>query len=390
MLKHLAGLIGGTRRTDTAEGDPQDEGSAAGPLLQPDQSAAEQVFEADEDPGPEAETGADPDTIADPAEADIEPQVAELTPVREQPAPTTPVQPAVAATPALVNPPSPLPAAPPPGTIDVFALRSGVGADVEHPIAGEDLFFPAFERTWREPVAPPTDVAFMFTVEARRIAAVEMALLSLLQVYPALASPILVVTEEEVPAYVRRRFGRWYAHLQFVVPAEGWASRFPNIRGEDVRQQLTLFALSITDHERLVVLQPDALVVGDISEAWTGEGIALGYDVSDGGFVQRSTLTGDFVYATAILSLPADMRGEEGVAAMSAILVNRAGSCKVLDKRRVQRAWNMFARNHAKTVLPLRCCLSAMYVLKCLDGSRQGVCLLHDNGEEPWLASGGK
>ena len=281
-----------------------------------------------------------------------------------------------------------------PGSIDAFAVRAlqsdkAEGADGE---AGEDadLLFPSFELTSRQPLPPPPGVCFMVPADARSLPAVEMLLLSLLDIYPDKASPILIVMETEPDFYQRRRFARISPRIEFVTTPEGWDESYPGIAGETARQRLTLYVLAITDHDRIVVIQPDALVLGDISEAWTGEGLILGYDLSDGGFVPRSTLTGDYLYDIELLSLPASMRGPDAAKAMAVLMQQEGGADKNLDRHPIRRCWNLFARDHEKTVLPIRCSLSAMYVLKCLEGSRQGVCLLHDNGEDPWLPGGGK
>ena len=285
-----------------------------------------------------------------------------------------------------------VPPAAPPGNVDAFAMRALQRAKAENPDgeAGDDIFFPPFERTVRAPLTPPSDVCFMVPTDAKSLAAVEMLLLSLLDVYPALSSPLLIAMETPPDVYLRRRFAHISPLIEFVMPPPGWDEAYANMDREPPRRRLTLYALSITAHGRIVVLQPDTLVLGDISEAWTGRGLILGYDVSDAGFVTRTPFTGDYIYDIEVISIPAEMRGLAAVAAMSALTHDQALAESSLDRQPVQRCWNLFLRDREKTVLPLRCSLSAMYVLKCLEGSRQGVCLLHDNGEDPWLSTGGK
>lgn len=377
VLKRLSGLLA---RKAASERQPDVAPIARPPALEGATPAAPEAVDRlpimpEEESG--LETGVEAAAPAELAEA-------ALPPAPQQPAP----KPIAVPTP---TPPKPRD----PGTgggMDAFAIQQSLPpkANGARGDEAEEIFFPPFERTFRQPVAPPPGITFMFPTSLKLLPATEMAVLSLLDVYPQLASRILLVMEEEAPAPARRRFARLSDRIAFVVPPEGWAASFASVRGEDLRQRLTLFALTLTGHERVIVLQPDALVLGDISEAWHAPGLAMGHDVTDAGFVARSRLTGEFALDTSIISLPGNMTGPDAVAEMAGHLVNRAGSCRILDKRPIQRAWNLFARDREKTVLPLRCCVSAMYVLKCLDGSRQGVCLLHDNGEEPWSPTGGK
>jgi len=213
--------------------------------------------------------------------------------------------------------------------------------------------------------APDRTVAFATTVTDETRMGVEALLYSLQQVYPTFDSDLHVFHDDGLAGFTIDRLTDLYPRFVFhAASAPGFTDG----------------ALGLTDYDRVIVIDPDALVVGDISPLWTGSERPKA--VADAGtlpFALLSEATGRPAFNSAVLSLPRSARGPQATA--RAVEFRR--SAETAPGR--QAFWNAVLSDADVELLPTTFNASARLVESYFPDSLGAVSVLRYSGVKPWF-----
>lgn len=152
--------------------------------------------------------------------------------------------------------------------------------------------------------APPPGVVFASACDDRHAPGLEAVITGLLRVYPKLENRYVVHHDRALSEFSRRRLARLYPHFEFVEVA----AVAPEPSGD--LSSLAIRALGIRGADRLVLLAPSLLVLGDLSPLWIGDRVKVVPYVGARPFSVVSTVTGRECFDGGVLSLPGGMLGE--------------------------------------------------------------------------------
>jgi len=267
---------------------------------------------------------------------------------------------------------------------------SGIALTVrETELLAERLVVPVARQVPSRP-APGPDIGFLTVANAAFFPGLEGLLLSLLDVYPDMRSPIHICHDGTLSAFLQARLRSFYANLVFLEPDMGWFAGVPthsdNHRRIGRLGYMNMEALALTGFSRIVVLDSDLIVRGDISELWQGGGYRVCHDCGDREYAIRSAFTGDWVINSGVISIPGEAAGPEAYQAFRALTESLAASpvCPALDRFSDQKIWNIFLRDKPKTFLPVNYNCNVKYLAKYLNGAQDGISILHFAGPKPW------
>lgn len=236
---------------------------------------------------------------------------------------------------------------------------------------------------------PPPGVAFAAVCNDKFFPGLEALVLSLRRVYPDLSSPFIVFHDHTLSPFVRRRLASVYPHFEF---REASADSYDVAFGDAYNHRrvgrlgyLSLEALAVDDVDRLILLDADLLVLGDISPLWHGEEVNAVIDIGVRPFGVVSTATDRPVINSGVLSLPARERGPQAVARAREVLARLDGCpCEVLNLYADQKFWNLFLADRPVNHLPNTFNANKALVEMHFPEELHNVSVLHVTGAKPW------
>jgi len=174
---------------------------------------------------------------------------------------------------------------------------------------------------------PPDDtVAFATSVSDATRMGLEALVFGLQKVYPGFDNEVHVFHDDSLGAFTIDRLNGLYPRFVY----------HPTERGE----ASTLGALALDRPGRVIVLDPEVLVVGDLSPLWTGdERVKAVPDTASLPFSLLSATTGKPPLSSAVISLPRSARGAAAVAAATAAASSAVAAATKAPSR--QDLWNV-------------------------------------------------
>lgn len=254
-----------------------------------------------------------------------------------------------------------------------------------------DRVAPQFAPALPERRPPPADLAFATVASDLYLPGLEALLRSLKAVYPSLSNDVHVFHDGSLSEFARRRLLAIHAGCRFHEPDMAWLSRMPeaspNHRRVGRLGYMNVHALALSGYRRVVLLDCDLLVLDDISRLWEGERVIVCADCGERDYAVVSPFTGDVVFNSGVISLPAAMLGGDRLAGMQAIAATHAALpvCSTLDRFADQKAWNIYLKDTPKDLAPLNYNCNVRYLARSLDGHAEAVSILHFTGAKPWI-----
>jgi lipopolysaccharide biosynthesis glycosyltransferase len=253
-----------------------------------------------------------------------------------------------------------------------------------------DRIVPPFARGLKKCSPPPSTVAFLTVANDRFLPGLEMMLRSLLEVYPELSSDIHVCHDGTLRSFAKRRLERIYPRIKFCEPDMDWFENVPQ-RSDNHKRigklgYMNIHALSLTGYERVVVLDSDLIILGDISELWAGDDWIVCYDAGDREYAVRSSFTGSFVFNSGVISVPGSATGTAAFHEMQNTILESATAelCPIIDRFADQKVWNIFLRNRKKRFAALNYNCNVKFLVKSLGGDASELSVIHFAGPKPW------
>jgi lipopolysaccharide biosynthesis glycosyltransferase len=249
---------------------------------------------------------------------------------------------------------------------------------------------PPMERAVPRRPTPGPDIAFLTVANAAFAVGVEGLLLSMLKVYPDLSSPIHICHDGTLNAFLQARLRSFYDNLIFLQPDMDWFDAVPATSDNHKRigklGYMNIEGLALTGFSRVILLDSDMLVTGDISEMWQGDQYNVCYDCGDREYVSRSVFTEKWVFNSGVISIPGDKTGPAAYAEFRDLVQRYASAeiCHVIDRFADQKIWNIFLRDKPTRYLPLNYNCNVKYLAKFLNGQPEGISLIHFAGPKPW------
>jgi hypothetical protein len=254
-----------------------------------------------------------------------------------------------------------------------------------------DLHWPSRHSTRVDPVDPGPDVAILTVANDRFYRGLEALLLSLRAIYPQLTSPVWVVHDGTLGAFLQRRLELIHPLIRFVQPQPDWAAEVPtdsrNRQRIGILGYLNSHAFALRGYRRVLVLDSDLLITGALDPLWAeGESYRAVPDCGDRPWAAMSRFTHRPVLNSGVLSLPGwalcdvDQHRFER-------LIKRAADpvCPLLDCFADQKVWNLFLADQPMELMPLNFNCNVKYLVQFLGGYADGLSVLHFAGPKPWL-----
>ncbi|MFQ6539590.1 glycosyltransferase [Aphanothece stagnina] len=290
------------------------------------------------------------------------------------------------------------PLEPPYGRLDLACWHSDAPEHEPHSLGGDDLspieprhWFPERHLGQLEAKNPGTAVAFVTVANARFYPGLEALLLSLLAIYPDLSSPFVVFHDGSLTPFHQQQLATIYARVRFDVPNPDWASDLPtdspNRERIGLLGYLNIFAFSLQNFERVIVLDSDVLIVGPLDPLWApGEPFRAVVDCGARPYALVSSHTRRPIINSGVLSLPGWALGATFLDRIAA-LIRRAGqpACPLLDGFADQKIWNQLLADQPLELLPINFNCNIKYLVQYLEGCVEGLSLIHFAGPKPWL-----
>jgi lipopolysaccharide biosynthesis glycosyltransferase len=239
---------------------------------------------------------------------------------------------------------------------------------------------------------PPPAVAFATVTNDKYAPGVEALVLSLLRLYPAMTSDVVVFHDEGLSAFNRARLSRIYPHMRFEQRTVdrydvGQIGSSVNHKRVGLLGYLSLDAIGLEGYERVILLDADTVVLKDISRLWAGSRI---YAVPDAGalpFGLIAKATGKPVINSGMISLPAS---ELGRSAFDQALKQLSGVLDVvdpmLDRFADQKFWNLYLATRDVEYVPVNYNTNKWLVDNYFPEMIGDVAVLHITGPKPWFA----
>jgi hypothetical protein len=238
---------------------------------------------------------------------------------------------------------------------------------------------------------PGSDVALLTVANDRFFRGLEALLLSLLDHYPDLSSPIVILHDGSIGGFLQRRLTDLYPRLFFEQPVPSWAAALPktsrNQRRIGVLGYLNSHALSLRNYRRVLVLDADLLITGALDPLWaeTQDFLAIA-DCGDRPWAAVSARTGRPVINSGVLSIPGWALTDAFACRMDDLIRHAADpACPQLDCFADQKVWNLFLADQPLQLLPLNYNCNVKYLVRYLGGCAETLSVVHFAGPKPWL-----
>lgn len=251
--------------------------------------------------------------------------------------------------------------------------------------------YPSRHYGWIEPCAPGGDVAFLTVANDRFFRGLEAMLLSLVDIYPDLASPVYIIHDGTLIPFLQRRLLSIYSQLIFETPQPSWWNQPLGNSSNQKRigglGYLNTHALHLRGFRRVIVLDSDLLIEGAIDPLWAeGDAFRAIADCGETAYAVVSQKTGKPVVNSGVMSVPGDfLTGENELIMESLILSCQQPFCPLLDPFADQKVWNQFLANHPLELLPINFNCNVKYLGNHLNGFSEGISVVHFAGSKPWL-----
>jgi len=238
---------------------------------------------------------------------------------------------------------------------------------------------------------PGSDVALLTVANDRFFRGLEALLLSLLDHYPDLSSPIVILHDGSIGGFLQRRLADIYSRLFFEQPSPPWAADLPqasrNQRRIGVLGYLNSHALSLRDYRRVLVLDADLLITGSLDPLWAEtQGFLAVADCGERPWAGVSRCTGRPVINSGVLSIPGWALTDAFAFRMEGLIRQAAEpACPLLDRFADQKVWNLFLAELPLQLLPLNYNCNVKYLVRYLGGCAEGLSVVHFAGPKPWL-----
>ncbi|MDR4305962.1 hypothetical protein IHQ68_04900 [Chelatococcus sambhunathii] len=253
---------------------------------------------------------------------------------------------------------------------------------------------PPMRRRASERFTPPPDVAFVTVADIGFYPGLLGLVLSLVEVYPGLASPLFVYHDGSIGRFAQERLIDVYPNIEFIAPDMNWLD-LSSTELNDAKRigklgYMKFLALTAPGFQRVIVLDADLMILDDISALWTGspDDARVVYDLGNREFAIRSDHTGDWIINSGVISLPgswcshAHFEVAKGVIRRSLAPLN-----DLLDQFADQKAWNIFLSDRPLTYLEVNFNCNVKYVGRFLGGKLEAISILHFAGPKPWNAT---
>jgi hypothetical protein len=254
-----------------------------------------------------------------------------------------------------------------------------------------DLHWPRRHHDLLKAKDPGSDVALLTVANARFFRGLEALLLSLLDHYPDLSAPILILHDGSLGDFLQRRLTDIYARLLFEQPSPPWAAVLPrtslNQRRIGVLGYLNSHALSLRGFRRVLVLDADLLITGALDPLWadTQDFQAIA-DCGDRPWAAVSSRTARPVVNSGVLSIPGWALTDSFACRMEELIRHSSDpACPLLDCFADQKVWNLFLADQPLQLLPLNYNCNVKYLVRYLGGCAEGLSVVHFAGPKPWL-----
>jgi lipopolysaccharide biosynthesis glycosyltransferase len=237
--------------------------------------------------------------------------------------------------------------------------------------------------------APPAGVAFVSVCNDKYAPGLEALILSLLDQYPGLTHRYIVYHDGNLSPFVQERLHSLYAGFEFEqrdpTKYNVALGNAPNHKRVGLLGYLSLEALGLTDVSRVVILDTDLIVLGDISPLWQGDRIKAVPDIGVKPFGIVSAKTKRPVVNSGVLSLPGQMLGASSITKRDRTLEALAtNDDKDIERFADQRFWNVFLSDEDVELLPQNFnCVKAL-VTTSFPHEISNVSVLHLTGPKPW------
>lgn len=270
-------------------------------------------------------------------------------------------------------------------TADLADLRRS-----DRALLGE-LHWPRRHHALLQPQDPGSDVAFVTVANARFYRGLEALLLTLLDQYPTLSSPILILHDGSIGTFLQCRLRDIYPRLSFERPSPPWEDLLPktslNQRRIGVLGYLNAQALSLRGFRRVLVLDSDLLITGALDPLWADSLDFLAVaDCGDRPWAAISSLTGRPVVNSGVLSLPGWALTDAFECRMEDLICRSSDpACPLLDCFADQKVWNLFLADQPLQLLPVNYNCNVKYLVRYLGGCAEGLSVVHFAGAKPWL-----
>ncbi len=243
-----------------------------------------------------------------------------------------------------------------------------------------------------EHTTPPPSVAFATVTNDKYAPGVEALVLSLLRVYPELASDIVVFHDEGLSQFSMDRLNRLYGHMRFEHRATdrydvGQIGGSDNHRRVGLLGYLSLDAITLDEYDRVILLDADTIVLKDISRLWSGERICVVPDAGALPFGLIARATGKPVINSGMISLPASELGQaRWDEAMRQLPQVNDVSDPMLDRFADQKFWNLHFASRDVEFVPVNFNCNKWLVDNYFPEIVKDVAVLHITGAKPWYA----
>jgi lipopolysaccharide biosynthesis glycosyltransferase len=237
---------------------------------------------------------------------------------------------------------------------------------------------------------PPADVAFATVTNDKYAPGLEALILSLLRIYPGLASDFVVFHDDSLSAFSIARLARIYPRFRFEARSTarydlGQIGDSVNHRRVGLLGYLSIEALGLEGYSRVIVLDVDTIVVNDISRLWTGDAI---YAVPDHGLVPFGLVsehTGLPVINSGMLSFPRRELGPQAMERAWSVLPQIEHPIDpLLDNFADQKFWNVYLAQRGVEFVPVNYNTNRSLIDKHFPDLLADVALLHMTGPKPW------
>lgn len=250
---------------------------------------------------------------------------------------------------------------------------------------------PHMRRHAEERICPGPDVAFVTVADIGFFPGLTGLVLSLLDVYPEFSSSVFVFHDGSISRFAQERLIEIYPNIEFIVPDMNWLD-LSEIAAADSNRigklgYMKFLALTLAGYERVVILDADLLIVGDISPLWIGGGgdARAVYDLGNREFALQSGSTGSWIINSGVISLPGAWCAPDQLeVARATIIASLTTKTDLLDQFADQKAWNLFLSSRELSLLEVNFNCNVKYVGRFLGGKLEGVSILHFAGPKPW------
>jgi lipopolysaccharide biosynthesis glycosyltransferase len=250
---------------------------------------------------------------------------------------------------------------------------------------------PVFQRRPRRGEPPSDAVAFVMIADRSFLPGLAALLLSLTDVYPDIESDVVVFHDGSLSDVDQAYIAGIYPRTRFSQPDMSWLdlSEYETSSRRRIGKlgYMKFCALRLSQYERVVVLDADTLINGDVSALWEGDttDLRIAYDFGDREYAPVSTYTGREVLNSGVISIPGAFLNEESFEAAKAVIgASLPPLDDVIDRFADQKAWNVFLMGKPVTVLPANYNCNIKYIGKFLGGQIEGISVLHFAGPKPW------